>query len=423
MAYWESLATGDKMRFEKGSKVEVFFENERPSGSWRFAEVVSRDDRCLYTVRCAIGSQDEVVIQNVSARLIRPYPPLLTMPACWMPGDVVEVLHDYSWKLATVSKVFWDNELLVRLVGALNEFKVCSYDVRQRQSWTNGKWVAVGQVSGNHDNKKCNDELPSAVYYQKSGPIKRLKVKLDSRGKKYCVDNKNNIDFQESYLVSGKSKKRGLQLQNPNPQGKARKFRAIEKDGRCHRGLAGNPSVVPENIGYHACLKTVAGEKELHASLNWTAQFSEIDEEGIRMNGAFGYSQPRSSDFDDAGDVTSSVGSCSESDNPHEWSSRIFSAHVNNAEAHSSDAESFIQLHYKEENSLHSNQEVLATEIHRLELHAYRCTLEALHASGPLSWEQETMMTNLRISLHISNDEHLTELRKLISRETSINVS
>ncbi|KAL8234927.1 hypothetical protein R6Q59_021027, partial [Mikania micrantha] len=30
-------------------------------------------------------------------------------------------------------------------------------------------------------------------------------------------------------------------------------------------------------------------------------------------------------------------------------------------------------------------------EIHRLELQAYRCTIEALHASGPLTWEKETM--------------------------------
>ncbi|KAI3687064.1 hypothetical protein L1987_80755 [Smallanthus sonchifolius] len=55
--------------------------------------------------------------------------------------------------------------------------------------------------------------------------------------------------------------------------------------------------------------------------------------------------------------------------------------------------------------------------IHRLELHAYRFTLEALYAFGPLTWEKEALLTNLRINLHISNDEHLIELRNLISTD------
>lgn len=65
--------------------------------------------------------------------------------------------------------------------------------------------------------------------------------------------------------------------------------------------------------------------------------------------------------------------------------------------------------------SLNISSDDVAVSIHRLELHAYRSTLEALYASGPLSWEKEALLTNLRINLHISNDEHLIELRHLIS--------
>ncbi|XP_016550774.1 uncharacterized protein LOC107850625 isoform X2 [Capsicum annuum] len=84
------------------------------------------------------------------------------------------------------------------------------------------------------------------------------------------------------------------------------------------------------------------------------------------------------------------------------------------------DAESFqssAEQHEEESCRLSSKQNV-AANIRELELHAYRCTLEALYASGPLSWEQEALLTNLRIALHISNDEHLTELRTLISSGT-----
>ncbi|KAL3645878.1 hypothetical protein CASFOL_011058 [Castilleja foliolosa] len=63
-------------------------------------------------------------------------------------------------------------------------------------------------------------------------------------------------------------------------------------------------------------------------------------------------------------------------------------------------------------------KEVEEVSIRELELHAYRSTLGALYAFGPLSWEQEAMLTNLRILLHISNDEHLKELKCLISSKT-----
>nr|GEU56649.1 agenet-like domain-containing protein [Tanacetum cinerariifolium] len=49
--------------------------------------------------------------------------------------------------------------------------------------------------------------------------------------------------------------------------------------------------------------------------------------------------------------------------------------------------------------NLNLSKKEFAAEVHRLELQAYRCTIEALHASGPLTWEKETMVTNLRPKL------------------------
>ncbi|ESQ42021.1 hypothetical protein EUTSA_v10014035mg [Eutrema salsugineum] len=61
-----------------------------------------------------------------------------------------------------------------------------------------------------------------------------------------------------------------------------------------------------------------------------------------------------------------------------------------------------------------------ADDVHRLELDAYRCSIERLHASGPIiTWEQETWITNLRLRLNISNEEHLMQIRNLISDDNS----
>ncbi|TVU44613.1 hypothetical protein EJB05_04058 [Eragrostis curvula] len=62
------------------------------------------------------------------------------------------------------------------------------------------------------------------------------------------------------------------------------------------------------------------------------------------------------------------------------------------------------------------NDEAAAgVDVHALELAAYRSTMRALYASGPLTWEQESLLTNLRMSLNISNEEHLRQLRRLLS--------
>lgn len=93
--------------------------------------------------------------------------------------------------------------------------------------------------------------------------------------------------------------------------------------------------------------------------------------------------------------------------------------YVEDIEDHESDAESICRFEDHEESQSQDTDdstanEAVADEIHRLELHAYRHTMAALHASGPLSWENETMVTNLRLSLHISDDEHLIMLKHLL---------
>ncbi|KAL3532377.1 hypothetical protein ACH5RR_005898 [Cinchona calisaya] len=412
------------MRYKKGSKVEVFCKDKVPSGSWCPAEVICGNGH-NYTVKCDMGAKNEAIFERVSKKLIRPLPPPVQFSGNWMLGDVVEVFHGYSWKMATVSKVLSGNQFLVRLVGSLNEFKVRKFDIRLRQAWLDDKWVLVGKGSENFDDQKCS-ERPSMEYKRKSGSSMAIKAKLVTHEEKEHVDTEHIINFQEYHIVSGKTLKRGFR--SCYPQAKAhesmQKFRAIEKDGRRHRVTVVDPSSVAERVENCAYSKKIQGEKEIYSLLNnRTAHFSEMDVDRIRMNGVVGYSQSRSLECNDTDDVTSSVGShglgCY---NLVEWPSRILAQPVEYAEDHSSDAESVCPLHNKEVNYLCSNEEELAAEIHRLEMHAYRCTMEALHASGPLSWEQETLITNLRISLHISNDEHLMELKNLISNANSIPV-
>lgn len=203
----------------------------------------------------------------------------------------------------------------------------------------------------------------------------------------------------------------------------------IEKEGRRHRTIAAseNPFPLPEKVDANDSPREMLGEKYTHACFNKRKTgFFEMDVERVKPlpKGAVGYSVAVSLEPNDADSVTCSVGSCSiTSNNPYKLPHHFSRGPVEDVDSHFSDAESFCRWGYEDGNCLLPTKEELAAEIHRLELHAYRCTMEALHASGPLSWEQETLVTNLRLSLHISNDEHLMELRNLVSSDTSIPIS
>ncbi|GMI73129.1 hypothetical protein like AT5G20030 [Hibiscus trionum] len=119
--------------------------------------------------------------------------------------------------------------------------------------------------------------------------------------------------------------------------------------------------------------------------------------------------------IDDTMSCASSVGSCSGlgnnglnlSPNP------VSNGCENLEEDYRSDADSNPEVRCQEEGSYVSTSVGLGYDLHRSELHAYQKALGALHASGPLTWDEEEKVTNLRRSLNISNDEHLMELRKL----------
>ncbi|CAN1270866.1 hypothetical protein LINPERPRIM_LOCUS14020 [Linum perenne] len=105
-----------------------------------------------------------------------------------------------------------------------------------------------------------------------------------------------------------------------------------------------------------------------------------------------------------------SVASCSSNDFAY---SRDHDFHrSSSAVSENSDAESsFPSLSARKQ----SSGQNLDADVHALEFHAYKSTVKALYASGPLSWEQELLLSNLRHSLHISDEEHLLQLRHLLS--------
>ncbi|KAF2317994.1 hypothetical protein GH714_041320 [Hevea brasiliensis] len=303
------------MRFKKGSRVEVSCKKGVPSGFWRCAEIISGNGH-TYTIRYKghTGTIDDTIVERISRKAIRPCPPLPEIAENWVPGDVVEVFDDFSWKMATISKVLGKEYFLVRILGSYLEFKVSKFDIRIRQSWQADKWIVIGKGSGTCEDIKHDESSILKCKRNSLNNVQMTKTRLHGQVKDACFPVVNKKKNQESNMVSCRTLKRG-----------------------------------------HLAYKQ-----------------------------------------------------------------EVCDGFIEAVDGYSSDAESFCQWRYEEENIPFPTKDELAAEIHRLELYAYRCTMEALYASGPLSWEQEALVTNLRLSLHISNDEHLMEVRNLVSADNSI---
>ncbi|MED6112442.1 hypothetical protein PIB30_061783 [Stylosanthes scabra] len=374
------------MRFKKGTKVEVLSKAEVPSGSWLCAEIICGDGH-NYTVRYDgyQGAAGDAIVERVSRKAIRPCPPELGLAENWSPGDVVEVFQNYSWKMATVLKVWGKNFVSVRLLGSSMEFQVNKFDIRVRQSWQDGKWVLIGKGSASCEKGKRDNTFIPRQSLISSSQIQKTKVSASN-------------DYH--------SEKKDL---------------SILESRRCHRARVRNPPTPLNKVHGVGIPRDVITEECLPAFVNKRTGMYDMDIERRKLPGAVGCSFGENIESNDADSFTCSVGSCSiNSRNSYKLQFPVSAGPFEDVDSPFSDAESVCQREHDEGNCSPPTQEELAAEIHRLELDAYRCTIEALHASGPLSWEQEALMTNLRLSLHISNDEHLVELRNLISSENSL---
>ena len=134
------------MKYKKGTKVEVLNKRDVPSGSWWCAEIISGNGH-TYSVRYnSAPSGESELIERVPRKVIRPSPPLVQDPVTLMPGDVIEVFDNGSWKLAEVSIAVAKDCFSVRVLGSSRMFYAGKSDIRLRQCWNNNRWILIDKV-------------------------------------------------------------------------------------------------------------------------------------------------------------------------------------------------------------------------------------------------------------------------------------
>ncbi|XP_018463224.1 uncharacterized protein LOC108834390 isoform X2 [Raphanus sativus] len=341
------------MRFRKGSRVEVFSNKEAPYGAWRCAEIISGNGH-TYNVRY-FSFHEEAVLERAPRKVIRPCPPQVDVER-WEAGELVEVLDSFSWKAATVRQELCGKYYVVRLLGTPSEFTFHKANIRVRQSWQDERWVAIGKISGS---VKSSALTVSDVQRKKQPQVK-------------------NIRLQEPSVVSARMLKR------PSPNNWP----------ECAESCTGNPKKIRS-------LETSSKNRET-GCCQLVRVRSKGSDESVRAGSLVA---------DDCYDSDAcSVGSCSAAsdDESNMPPCMMLDGSSQQADSCSSEAESFCGLR-EDARRKRSVAGDGGRRSCRSELYTYRSTLGDLFASGPLSWEQETSLTDLRLSLNISDDEHLME--------------
>ncbi|KVH93816.1 Agenet-like domain-containing protein [Cynara cardunculus var. scolymus] len=349
------------MKYKKGSIVEVLITDEVPYHSWRCAQIVSGNGH-NYTLRYDVypGFTNEENVERVSRKFIRPCPPAVEISECW-PGDVVEVFHDLSWKMAIVSKAIRWDLFLVRLAGSFLEFEASKSELRVRQSWQNDEWVVIGKVHMNSEDGQCRKLLKHNLNSGSREKQRDPKGDLFIKSFQFCAQNDN---LQESHIVSTRTLKRGSPCcvsQDEVNEGTAQKFRLTQKEGRRLLLLVTSP----ERVDAVPNSREMPGEKGRYSYFdNRAAPSYAADMEREDLSGAYRCSRPLCLEPKGADSVASSTGSCGINSYRH-YDMECKSGGFEDVEGHDSDAESVCQVGYQEDLSLCKKE--LAAEIHTLE--------------------------------------------------------
>lgn len=322
----------------------------------------------------------------------RPHQPADLRKSKWVLGDVTEVLDGHnSWRLGKITKVLKNDYFIIRLTGCiqLREFHVSC--LRVPNTYCSKQSTVIDRVTAQRkkQSRVADDMFPCSKFvmeraYEEDGHSTKRHMAVNLCPSTSARILKKKLDprrMPPDDLIRGTSKKRkatAYEVRQPTKKALPLKMPA-------RNDIHGDRLYRPFSDRYNDLARRKSDSKVFPSS-QIALQLREENE--------------------------CSVASCSV--NYLEYSINDNQQSVGLGSCFPDDAMSACPSI-----SGHDKDDVFAadleSDVHELELQAYQSTVRAFYASGPLTWEQESLLTNLRLSLNISNEEHLLQLRHLLS--------
>ncbi|KAJ4957286.1 hypothetical protein NE237_014069 [Protea cynaroides] len=383
------------MKFRKGNTVELLRTKPDSCGSWFSGRIVEVNED-WYTVRydLLLNREGEPIVEKVYKDDVRPQPPFLRKER-WVNGDIAEVFDNQSWKFGKVAKVMNNNRFVVRLFGSIQLKVFCRSDLRVRQVWHNNKWVKVGKVVGD---KEINNNVTQYSSKYSQGFLVYGDLKEGIQEEAHSIERtwqdhiktlspvktlKGDCDFhfrsspQGAVVARGHKRRRATTKEGSNDRVPKRALPLLEQ--------VDVDSSPKEKLGEKCIKRSSDKDVQKEKTINYSLCLPPTPVQGTEESNEC------------------SVASCSSNNigeyiaqNPQKSSRIICGSSLDDVGSSCASMPRRKCLPSWTEDEVEAN-------IHKLELHAYKSIVKALYSSGPLSWEQESLLTDLRLSLHISS--------------------
>ncbi|KAK8674487.1 hypothetical protein V6N13_112776 [Hibiscus sabdariffa] len=404
------------MNFIKGDLVEVLRreDDDDPCGSWFTGNIVSADGE-NYVVRYNLltDHKGKQVMEKPERKDVRPLPPSVNGKS-WVVGDVAEVFDIRCWKVGKIAKVLKNNDRFVfKLFGSIQLKEFHASSLRIRQVWDGKKWMVIGKVAQRKDS--TNNFAPK--FPNRAGGLlfrTSLHLRETPRFREKDRDGMHKGEADNATIcVSMRAVSKGYDHPseeckiNPIFGGGLRKRRSPSWSRGCDDGTHKRTCPLFNQVDDTSFRHVGVDGKFIKQSAKSSNRMENTAARSL-------YDSSRPVLFTEDGDQCS-VASCS-SNGVADFAGRISHRSLEST-PENSDAESSFPYSCDKRDLPLSLADDKVVDIHELELRAYKSTVEALYVSGPLTWGQEFLLTDLRLSLNISDEEHLLQLRHLLSAQ------
>ncbi|KAF7034774.1 hypothetical protein CFC21_045745 [Triticum aestivum] len=433
------------MRITLGMSLEAWVPTDAAAppmamGAWRAGEVVWGNGHS-YVMRWFDGGSDS---GRILRKFVRPLPdPAVKLPADLVPGDNVEVLDGSLWKWAEVVAAAADR-FEVKIVGSSQVLTADRSALRPRQVYGEKGWVVL------HKGNKIPVE---SVVPSRPIPGKNIKLKANNGnlgGGKFAAPHAVKLGgtttttkrSSHTVTVDGDvapdakrfhfhSSSKLFPKEAPDGNRLHSSIKLFPKDARypshCYLMKKRRQETSNDDKSYNeeSCDAVGGTARDSSDTDDGSSSSSTSDRSSSSADGSDGDSSSSSSGSNSNGgvpEVPAAGERCQENreasipppprsreEEEHDSSDGRASATMQHRPADEDEEEAVAMKRNRQAAEVHEDH----GRVHGLELEAYVSVMKAFRATGPLSWAREELLSDLRLHLHVSGDEHLQLIRSL----------
>ncbi|KAG0489362.1 hypothetical protein HPP92_008173 [Vanilla planifolia] len=212
------------MRFEKGTQVKVREKGESPCGSWRPGRIGNRHT-CVFKYY-NFPQDASLFVKEVPRKVLRPCHPAV-LKRGRVPGDVVEIFENNSWKLAEFLGTLERSVFVIRLIGSSTEIQAHSR-IRIPCAWKDNSCVEFPMESAKQKNAAMNSHSRAGnLKYQIPQSCVEMQTGDDLFSAKY------DVYAEQQYQFTGRMKKR--QDARITPGSLPKKRAKLKENEKCYK--------------------------------------------------------------------------------------------------------------------------------------------------------------------------------------------